>query len=58
MSYSPLLGVEILQKPRKRADEMAAQVAKSRRINELREGIALLDAEMRLEEEQFRLLTR
>ena len=45
------------KKLRKRADEMAALLAKRRRINELREGIALLDAELRLEERQFRLLT-
>ena len=56
--YSPILGVEILQRPRKRADEMLAQLTKRRRVNELRENIALLDAEMRLEEVQLRWLTR
>ena len=58
ISYSPILGVEILHRPRKRADEMVAQLAKRRRVNELRENIALLDAEIRLEEMQFKLLTR
>ena len=58
ISYSPILGVEILQRPRKRADEMMTQLAKRRRVNELRHNIALLDAEMRLEEVQFKLLTR
>ena len=33
ISYSPILGVEILQRPRKRADEMVAQLAKRRRVN-------------------------
>ena len=56
ISCSPILGVEMWKKPRKRADEMAALLAKRRRINELREGIALLDAELRLEESHFRLL--
>ena len=58
ISYSPILGVEILQRPRKRADETMAQLAKRRRVNELRENIALLDAEMRLEEVHLRLLAR
>ena len=57
ISCSPILGVEMWKKLRKRADEMAALLAKRRRINELREGIALLDAELWLEERQFRLLT-
>ena len=52
ISYSPILGVEILRRPGERADEMAAVFAKRRRINELREGIALFDAELRLEERQ------
>ena len=55
ISYSPILGVEILQRPRKRADEMLAQLAKRRRVNELRETIALLDAELRLADNQFGL---
>ena len=57
MSYSPILGVEIVARPRKRADEMAALLAKRRRINDLRESIAILDAELRLAERQFTLLT-
>ena len=56
-SYSPILAVEIVARPRKRADEMAALLAKRRRINDLRESIAILDAELRLAESQFTLLT-
>ena len=58
ISYSPILGVDILQRPRKRADGLVAHLATRRRANELRGNIALLDAEMRLEEMQFKLLTR
>ena len=54
---SPILGVEIVARPRKRTDEMAALLAKRRRINDLRESIAILDAEPRLADRQLTLLT-
>ena len=57
ISYSPILGVEIVARPRKHADDMTALLAKQRRINDLRESIAILDAELRLAERQFTLLT-
>ena len=54
---SPITGAMTLASPLQRPqEESAALLAKRRRINELRESIAILDAELQWQERQFQAL--
>ena len=56
---SPITGAMTMSRSMQRPlEEMAVMLDKQRRINELRESIAILDTELQLQERQFQTMAR